>query len=205
MIGSGTEFFSIKDFDHVEFYVGNAKQVVHFYRSAFGFKPHAYCGPETGVRDRASYVLKQNNLFFVFTTPLSSNHPATKWLSMLGDGVRDIAIRVGCDEEAHNSCVARGAVSVMLPTVTEDGNGKFGKSSIQTYGDTIHSFIDDKDYNGLWAPNFKELKLPEIKTEDTALIRIDHIVGNVEITRMTPINIQITYTLWYLSCELIII
>ena len=125
---TGNEYFKIKDFDHVEFYVGNAKQVVHFYRSAFGFKPIAYCGPETGVRDHVSYVLKQNNVYFVFTTPLSSTHPASQWLSKHGDGVRDIAIRVDCDKEAHDSCVKRGAISISPPIVTEDKNGKFGKS-----------------------------------------------------------------------------
>ena len=181
---TGTEHFSVKDFDHVEFYVGNAKQVVHFYRTAFGFQPHAYCGPETGVRDRVSYVLKQNHLFFVFTTPLSSNHPATKWHSMHGDGVRDIAIRVECDKEAHDSCEARGAVSVMLPTVTEDENGKFGKSSIQTYGDTIHSFIWRDEYKGLWAPGFEALTLPDVSSENPGFIRADHIVGNVELDKM---------------------
>ena len=180
----GREYFKINDFDHIEFYVGNAKQVAHFYRSTFGFQPHAYCGPETGVRNQVSYVLKQNNIFFVFTTPLLSNHPATEWLSTHGDGVRDIAMRVECDEEAHDSCVSRGAVSVMPPTVTEDENGKFGKSSIRTYGDTIHSFIWRPEYKGLWAPGFKELKLPNINSEIPNLIKIDHIVGNVEVDKM---------------------
>lgn len=181
---SGTEYFKVKDFDHIEFYVGNAKQVVHFYRSAFGFQPHAYCGPETGVRDRVSYVLKQNNLFFVFTTPLSSSHPATEWLSKHGDGVRDIAIRVECDKIAYNSCLSRGAESVMPPTVTEDENGKFGKSSIKTYGDTIHSFISRDDYKGLWAPGYEPLKLPHVPHKDPGLLRADHIVGNVEWDKM---------------------
>ncbi len=180
----GREYFRINDFDHVEFYVGNAKQAVHFYRSAFGFQPHAYCGPETGVKDKVSYVLKQNNIFFVFTTPLSSKHPANKWLSKHGDGVRDIAIRVECDEEAHDSCVSRGAISVTTPIVTEDENGKFGRSSIKTYGDTIHSFIWRPEYKGLWAPGFVELKLPNLSSEDSKLIRIDHVVGNVEVDKM---------------------
>jgi 4-hydroxyphenylpyruvate dioxygenase len=181
---TGTEYFNVKDFDHIEFYVGNAKQAVHFYRSAFGFQTHAYCGPETGVRDRVSYVLKQNNIYFVFTTPLSSDHPASAWLSKHGDGVRDIAIRVDCDEEAHDSCVTRGAVSVMSPTVTEDENGKFGKSAIQTYGDTIHSFIWRDEYKGLWAPGFEALELPDVPSLDPGLIRADHIVGNVEVDKM---------------------
>ena len=84
----GNEYFKINDFDHIEFYVGNAKQVAHFYRSSFGFQAYAYCGPETGIQDYVSYVLKQNNIFFVFTTPLTSKHPATNWISKHGDGVR---------------------------------------------------------------------------------------------------------------------
>jgi len=181
---TGNEYFKINDFDHIEFYVGNAKQVAHFYRSAFGFESYAYCGPETGMKDQVSYVLKQNNIFFVFTTPLSSKHPATKWLSKHGDGVRDIAIRVECDEEAHDSCVSRGAISVMLPKVTKDRDGKFGKSSIQTYGDTIHSFIWRPEYDGVWAPGFEELKSPNIESKKPNLIKIDHIVANVEADRM---------------------
>ena len=129
-------------------------------------------------------MLKQNNIFFVFTTPLSSNHPATKWLSTHGDGVRDIAMHVECDAEAHDSCVSRGAVSVMLPTVKEDKNGKFSKSSIQAYGDTIHSFIWRDEYKGLWAPGFEKLKLPNIPSKNPGLIRVDHIVGNVEADKM---------------------
>ena len=180
----GQEYFQINNFDHIEFYVGNAKQVAHFYRSAFGFQPHAYCGPETGVREKVSYVLRQNNIFFVFTTPLFYTDPASEWISKHGDGVRDIAISVGCDEEAHDSCVSRGAISVMPPAVTEDEYGKFGKSSIQTYGDTIHSFIWRSEYKGFWAPGFKELKLPNINSEIPNLIKIDHVVANVEVDKM---------------------
>tara|TARA_Y100001970_G_C14222899_1_gene853759 strand:- start:1338 stop:2459 length:1122 start_codon:yes stop_codon:yes gene_type:complete len=181
---TGKEYFKVNDFDHLEFYVGNAKQVAYFYVSAFGFSPYAYSGPETGVKDKVSYVLRQNKIFFVFTTPLSSSHPASDWLSKHGDGVRDISIRVDCNKEAHDSCVSRGAKSVMLPTVVENKNGKFGKSSIQTYGDTVHSFIWKSEYKGLWAPGFEALKMPEVKSETPNLIKIDHIVGNVEADKM---------------------
>ena len=181
---TGKEYFKIHDFHHVEFYVGNAKQAVYFYRAAFGFEPHAYCGPETGVREQVTYVLKKNKIFFLFTTPLSSNHQATKWLEKHGDGVYDISFSVDCDKEAYDSCLSRGAIGVEEPTVSEDDFGKYGKSSIQTYGDTIHSFIWDKEYKGLWAPNFGKLELPEINNQDSALITIDHIVGNVEDGKM---------------------
>lgn len=176
----GIEYFAVRDFNHVEFYVGNAKQAVHFYRSAFGFKPVAYCGPETGVKDHVSYVLKQGQIYFVFTTPLSSNHPASSWLSKHGDGVRDIAFTVDCDQEAHDSCISRGAESVLKPTVTEDEFGNYGKSTIKTYGDTVHSFIFNDNYNGIWAPGFENLELPDVPSQNPGLIRVDHIVGNVD-------------------------
>ena len=176
----GTEYFPIHDFHHVEYFVGNAKQAVHFYRSAFGFEIHAYCGPETGVRDKVSYVLKKNRQYFVFTTPLNSEHPGSDWLKKHGDGIYDIAFSVDCDKSAYDSCLSRGAEGVDEPSVTKDDNGEYGRSSIQTYGDTIHSFIYDSNYNGVWAPGYKALQLPSLPNQDTALITIDHIVGNVE-------------------------
>ena len=180
----GTEHFPIHDFHHVEFLTGNAKQAVHYYRSAFGFKPHAYCGPETGIRDKASYVLKKNRQFFVFTTPLNSEHPGSDWLKKHGDGIYDIAFSVDCDQTAYDSCLSRGAIGVKKSTFTSDENGEYGISSIQTYGETIHSFIEDANYSGLWAPRFDPLKLPDISNKETSLITIDHIVGNVEIGKM---------------------
>ena len=181
---NGTEYFPIHDFHHVEYLVGNAKQAVHYYRSAFGFEPHAYCGPETGVRDKVSYVLKKNRLFFVFTTPLNSDHPGSDWLKKHGDGIYDIAFSVDCDQTAYESCLSRGAEGVDEPTITKDDNGEYGQSSIKTYGDTIHSFIYDSNYSGLWAPGFAALNLPDITCPDTALITIDHVVGNVETGKM---------------------
>ena len=181
---NGTEYFPIHDFHHVEYLVGNAKQAVHYYRSAFGFEPHAYCGPETGVRDKVSYVLKKNRQFFVFTTPLNSDHPGSDWLKKHGDGIYDIAFFVDCDQTAYESCLSRGAEGVDEPTITKDDNGEYGQSSIKTYGDTIHSFIYDSNYSGLWAPGFAALNLPDITCPDTALITIDHVVGNVETGKM---------------------
>ncbi len=180
----GTEYFPIHDFHHVEYFVGNAKQAVHFYRSAFGFEPHAYCGPETGEREKVSYVLKKNKQFFVFTTPLSSNHPGSNWLKKHGDGIYDIAFTVDCDKTAYDSCISRGAKGAEEPKLTKDNQGEYGKSSIQTYGDTIHSFIYDTNYSGVWAPGYKSLQIPPISNQDTSLISIDHIVGNVEEGKM---------------------
>ena len=181
---NGTEYFPIHDFHHVEYFVGNAKQAVHYYRSAFGFELYAYCGPETGVREKVSYVLKKNHQFFVFTTPLSSEHPGSDWLKKHGDGIYDIAFSVDCDKTAFDSCLSRGAESVQEPTAEKNDNGEYGKSSIKTYGDTIHSFIYDSNYSGLWAPGFELINLPNISRPDTALITIDHVVGNVETGKM---------------------
>ena len=181
---NGTEYFPIHDFHHVEYLVGNAKQAVYYYRSAFGFEPHAYCGPETGVREKVSYVLKKNRQYFVFTTPLNSEHLGSDWLKKHGDGIYDIAFSVDCDKTAYDSCLSRGAKGVNEPTITKDENSEFGQSSIKTYGDTIHSFIYDSNYSGLWAPGFSPLNLPDISCPDTALITIDHVVGNVETGKM---------------------
>jgi len=181
---NGTEYFPIHDFHHVELLTGNAKQAVHYYRTAFGLEPYAYCGPETGVKDAVSYVLQNGKHFFIITTPLSSSHLGSDWLKKHGDGVYDIAFSVDCDLAAYASCMSRGAISALEPTVLEDDEGVFGKSSIKTYGDTIHSFIDDSKYNGLWAPGFKKLNLPKVDTCHTSLRRIDHIVGNVELGQM---------------------
>ena len=108
----GTEFFKINDFHHVEYLVGNAKQAVHFYKTAFGFKPIAYCGPETGVRTHVSYVLKNNQNIFIFTTPLSSKSKMSEWLNRHGDGIYDIAFSVENASIAYESCLSRGAIGI---------------------------------------------------------------------------------------------
>ena len=180
----GSEYFSIKKFKFIEFYVSNAKQVVHFYRTAFGFEPYAYCGPETGVYDYVSYVLKNNKIFFVITTTLKTTHIASDWIKKHGDGVRDIAFQVEDVPSSYESCIKRGGIPNSEPFSTNDDNGFFCQASIKTYGDTIHSFIDDSKYKGLWAPNYKKLNLPDLKFKPTNLILIDHVVGNVNWDRM---------------------
>ena len=181
---TGTEYFPITELDHIEFYVGNAKQSVHYYRSIFGMESYAYAGPETGQMDCVSYVLKQNKIFFVITTPLLSKHPASEWIKKHGDGVRDVAFKVECDQTAHDSCISRGAESVHSTKSWEDTNGIYRKSAIKAYGETIHSFIERGNYNGLWAPGYESLKLPKLNHEDPGLLIIDHIVGNVEEGKM---------------------
>jgi len=137
-----------------------------------------------GQNDSVSYVLKQNKIFFVITTPLTSSHPASDWLKQHGDGVRDVAFSVDCAETAHDSCVSRNAKSVHSSKSWEDKTGIFKKSAIQTYGETIHSFVETKNYDGLWAPDYEPLTLPELKFDDPGLLFIDHIVGNVEEGKM---------------------
>jgi len=181
---NGTEYFPIHDFHHVEFLTGNAKQAAYYYRSAFGFESYAYCGPETGIRDSVSYVLKKQQQYFVMTTPLNSTHRASNWLKKHGDGIYDISFSVDCDKDAYESCLSRGAEGVHEPILYNGDDGEYGKSSIKTYGDTIHSFICDSKYNGLWAPGFKSLVMPPLNVESTEIKTIDHIVGNVEIGKM---------------------
>jgi len=181
----GTEFFKINDFHHVEYLVGNAKQAVHFYKTAFGFRPIAYCGPETGIRTHVSYVLKNNKNFFIFTTPLSSKSKMSSWLNKHGDGIYDIAFSVDSAFDAHESCLSRGAVDAKDSIDYLNDDGIYKKYSINTYGDTIHSFIEDDNYLGCWAPDFTEIEsINSFETEHNSLVKIDHIVGNVEEGKM---------------------
>lgn len=180
----GKEYFPIKSIKYIEFFVGNAKQAVHFYRSIFGMKPLAYAGPETGVFSHVSYVLKKNKIHFIFTTPLISSHYASDWLKKHGDGVRDIAFSVENVYDSHESCLERGAQEESKPLEIKGEDGIYVKSSIKTYGETIHSLIDSQGFNGCWAPSFQELNLPDISIPETHLVAIDHVVGNVEEDKM---------------------
>ena len=179
----GQDYFQNISFHHIEFYVGNAKQASYFYRKSFGFKLFAYSGPETGVKDKVSYVIKKRQIFFVFTTPLLANHKGTHWLAKHGDGVYNIAFKVDSVLEAYEGCLSRGAIadSASVNTI-EDNCGTYKSASIKSYGDCIHTFVNDNDYNG-WAPNFSSISSEENKN-DTSLILIDHIVANVENDKM---------------------
>ena len=138
----------IDGWDHVEFWVGNAKQSAYFYEHAFGFAPVAYAGPETGVRDRASYVLEQGEVRFVLTSALREDHEITRHNSRHGDGVKDIALTVPDAKEAYRQAVQRGARGVVEPHVVEDEFGRVELSAIATYGETVHTFVDRADYAG---------------------------------------------------------
>ena len=180
--------FPINGTDYIEFYVGNAKQAAHYYRSAFGFQLFAYRGPETGVRDRASYLLQQDKIRFVFTTPTRPDaSPEAKVIAehihRHGDGVRDLALWVDDARDAFNKAVERGAVPVHQPRVMKDSDGEIVIASFKTYGETIHSLVERKNYKGLFMPGFIPMK-PYYNPEPVGLKYVDHCVGNVELGKM---------------------
>nr|ABI53728.2 4-hydroxyphenylpyruvate dioxygenase [uncultured bacterium] len=177
----------LKKIHHVEFYVGNAKQAEFYYRKAFGFSRAAYSGLETGNRETTSYLIRQNNVNFVLTTPLSPDHPAAEHIKQHGDGVRDIAFLVDDADHAFNEAVKRGARVAVEPRDLKDDNGSVRHAAIATYGDTIHSFIsynnshNGHNYSGPFLPGFVEQK---VEGEPVGIMIVDHIVGNVELGKM---------------------
>ena len=175
--------FPINGTDYIEFYVGNAKQSALFYRAAFGFELIAYRGPETGVRDRASYLLRQDRIRFVLTTPIGPDGPIADHVRLHGDGVRDLAFWVDDARDAYAKAIERGAKSVQAPTVTKDADGEVVIAAIATYGDTIHSIVERRNYKGLFLPGFVPASSP-FKSVPTGLKHVDHCVGNVELGKM---------------------
>jgi 4-hydroxyphenylpyruvate dioxygenase len=173
----------LKGYDALEFWVGNAKQAAHFYRTAFGFELTAYAGPETGVRDRASYVLEQRAIRFVLTTGLEPDHEVVRHQALHGDGVRDVAFRVADAEETFRLVVERGATPVREPEVREDEHGKVVVASIEAYGDTLHSFVQRDDYSGVYLPGYARVDPDPLKAP-VGLSSIDHVVCNVELGAM---------------------
>lgn len=173
-----TDFLPLNGTDYVEFYVGNAKQAAHFYKTAFGFQSLAYAGPETGVKDRVSYVIVQNKLRFVLTTPLQPGNEIAEHIDKHGDGVKVLAIWVDDARSAFEETTKRGAKPYLQPVVEKDEFGEVVRSGIHTYGDTVHIFVERKNYNGLFMPGFKEWK-SVYNPADTGLQYVDHCVGNV--------------------------
>lgn len=176
---AATDFLPLEGTDYVEFYVGNAKQAAHYYQTAFGFQALAYAGPETGLKDRVSYAVRQNKLTFLLTTPLRSGNPIADHIYKHGDGVKALALRVPNAKSAWEETTKRGAVSYMEPVIMEDENGKVVMSGIHTYGDTIHLFIERHEYKGTFMPGFRPWSNPYFKPTDTGLFYVDHCVGNV--------------------------
>jgi 4-hydroxyphenylpyruvate dioxygenase len=180
---TATDTFPINGTDFIEFYVGNAKQASHYYRSAFGFDLVAYRGPETGTRDRASYLLQQNKVRLVLTTPMTPDHPIAAHINRHGDGVRDIALWVDDVRDAFAKAVERGARPTQEPTVLRDDAGEVVVAGIETYGDTIHSLVERRNYKGTFLPGFKPVP-SRYKPEAVGLQYVDHCVGNVELGAM---------------------
>ena len=172
------DFLPLLGTDHVEFYVGNAKQAAHFYKTAFGFQSLAYAGLETGVKDRASYVLKQDKIRLVLTTALNSDSPIGEHVKKHGDGVKIVALWVDDARKSWEETTSRGAKSYLEPTVEKDDDGEIVKAGIYTYGETVHLFIERKNYNGTFLPGYREWK-SDYNPAPTGLKFIDHMVGNV--------------------------
>ena len=177
------DFLPINGTDYVELYVGNAKQAAHFYKTALGFQDLAYCGLETGIKDRTSYVLQQGKIRLVLTSPFETNSAISDHLRQHGDGVKVIALWVNDAYDAFLQTTSRGAKPYLLPETIQDEYGTIKRSGIHTYGDTVHVFVERKDYNGLFLPGFETLKT-DYNPIPTGLKYIDHMVGNVELGAM---------------------
>ncbi|WP_028401266.1 4-hydroxyphenylpyruvate dioxygenase [Ectobacillus panaciterrae] len=173
------DFFPVRDVDYLEMYVGNAKQACHYFIKAFGFRPVAYSGLETGHRERVSYVLVQKNLRLVLSGALCENHRISEFVKKHGDGVKDVALLVDDLEKAYTEAVNRGAIAIEPPVELSDENGTLKKAVIGTYGDTIHTLVERKNYKGTFMPGYKPIEL-SVPFEETGLIGVDHVVGNVE-------------------------
>ena len=180
------DFLPLLGTDYVEFYVGNAKQSAHYYMTAFGFQALAYAGPETGMKDRASYAVRQNKLTLVLTTPIRSNTEIADHIYKHGDGVKALALKVDDATSAWEETTKRGAKSFMQPQHLKDNDGEVVLSGIHTYGDTVHLFVERKNYNGLFLPGYRAWSNPYFHPVDTGLQYVDHCVGNVGWNQMNP-------------------
>jgi 4-hydroxyphenylpyruvate dioxygenase len=179
------DFLPLHGTDYVEFYVGNAKQAAHFYKTAFGFQSLAYAGPETGMKDKVSYVIRQNKLTFVLTTPLRTDNPVADHIYKHGDAVKVLALKVDDAAKAFEETTKRGAKSYLETTILKDDDGEVVLSGIHTYGETVHLFVERKNYNGIFMPGFRAWK-STYNPEETGLLYVDHCVGNVGWNQMNP-------------------
>jgi len=184
------DFLPLLGTDYVEFYVGNAKQAAHYYKTAFGYQSFAYAGLETGMKDRVSYVVKQDKIKLVLTTALNSESPIGEHVKKHGDGVKVIALWVDDATKSWEETTKRGAVSFMEPTVEKDAHGEVVRSGIYTYGETVHIFVERKNYNGTFLPGFEKWE-SDYNPEPVGLKYIDHMVGNVGWGEMN------TWVKWY--------
>jgi 4-hydroxyphenylpyruvate dioxygenase len=182
-LDSAVDTFPIEGTDYVEFYVGNAKQASHYYRTTFGYRLVAYQGPETGVRDRASYVLEQGKVRLVLTSPVRGEGPIADHVHRHGDGVRDIALWVQDARHLFEVAVERGAIPIREPEVLQDADGDVVVAAIGTYGDTIHTLVERGNYRGIFLPGFEAMEAP-YQPDPVGILYVDHCVGNVELGRM---------------------
>ncbi len=172
------DFLPINGTDYVEFYVGNAKQAAHYYQTAFGFQPLAYAGLETGVKDRTSYVLRQDKITFVLTTALQPDSAIADHCKKHGDGVKVVALWVDDARKSFEETIKRGAKPYMEPKTMKDAGGEVVISGIHTYGETVHLFVERRNYQGIFLPGFVQWN-PHYKPEPVGLMYVDHMVGNV--------------------------
>ncbi|MBL1408318.1 4-hydroxyphenylpyruvate dioxygenase [Sphingobacterium faecale] len=182
-IATAQDFLPINGTDYIEFYVGNAKQAAHYYKTAFGFQSEAYAGPETGVRDRASYVLKQNKIRLVLTSALRSDHSISEHVKKHGDGVKILALWVDDARKSFEETTKRGARVYQEPLCTQDEHGEVWTAGIYTYGETVHMFVERKNYKGAFLPGY-EAWVSDYNPEETGLLYVDHCVGNVDWNKM---------------------
>ena len=184
------DFLPLMGTDYVEFYVGNAKQAAHFYKTAFGFQSYAYAGLETGIKDRVSYVLKQDKIRLVLTTALNSKSEIGEHVKKHGDGVKVVALWVEDAKKSYEETIKRGAKSYMEPIVEKDENGEVVRAGIYTYGETVHMFVERKNYKGDFLPGFRKWE-SDYNPSSIGLKYIDHMVGNVGWGQMN------TWVKWY--------
>ncbi|MEI2272083.1 4-hydroxyphenylpyruvate dioxygenase [Sphingobacterium sp. ML3W] len=182
-IAQAQDFLPINGTDYIEFYVGNAKQAAHYYKTAFGFQSEAYAGPETGIRDRASYVLKQDKIRLVLTTALKSDHPIAEHVKKHGDGVKILALWVDDARKSFEETTKRGAKVYQEPQLLKDEQGEVWIAGIYTYGETVHLFVERKNYNGLFMPGYEKWE-SDYNPAETGLLYVDHCVGNVGWNKM---------------------
>ena len=178
------DFMPLNGTDYLELYVSNAKQAAHFYKTAFGFQSLAYAGLETGLKNRESYVVVQDKIRLVLTSPLKSGSEIGKHIDKHGDGVKVIALWVDDATYAYEEAMKRGATHFMSPIVEEDNNGRVVRSGIYSYGETVHIFVERKDYEGVFLPGFRKWETPYYNPTSVGLKYVDHMVGNVELGRM---------------------